>query len=359
MQAVKGFTTFSDLVCPANSQRISSSFATSFWTKSWRLLRTAFPGLAGLVLMFLLFGCANDQSTSTKNQWGTGSGDIAEGPDGNNGLDLGDNWDASLNQGNNRLALPNSTSRSNRAPEPPRTQLNTNVENTWAIVLITYTHSNHLQDAAKTAATIRTTESLGPLFSSVRTHTNNRGSMVILGSYPALDDPKAKEDLAFIRSLVTPNGAQRIFKTVLMAFIESESQVISQYDLRTVRQRNDPNVTLYTLDVAIWSTFDEPNLDYRKLKRQAETHCLKLRKSGHEAYFYHNERAKISNVTVGVFPMASVDAQTGFYSVDVMRHIKLFPIRFNNNEPLEVLIDHIHPNRGTRYQSPVMVEIPK
>ncbi len=119
------------------------------------------------------------------------------------------------------------------------------------------------------------------------------------------------------------------------------------------------NQSLFTLDVAVWITPDEQPEEYARLKQEAEAYCRQLRGQGFEAYFHHNERARISSVTVGVFGANAVDVQTGIYSDEVMDLVRQFPVRLTNNQPLQVPIDRLHPSRGTRTQAPALVEVPK
>lgn len=360
MPQFTGFTTFSDLVrgprIGADSPPVPHPPARSFPSG----VKTGLAIISGLILSVLAAGCAGDQPASSargRDSSGVRPGEIAVGADGVTGLDLGEDWDASVEAAEargDRLALPSATGAAPSALDNPSGA--TGDAGFWAIVLFTYTDASHPRTAAQAAARLR---ALGPQYAGVRSHTESKGSMVLFNVYPSRDDPAARADLARLRSAVTPDGTRRVFPQVMLAFIEPENVTYSRLDLRSVRQQFGAGQTLYTLDVAVWTRFEDEGRSYDELKREAEAYCRQLRAAGFEAYYYHNERAVTSNVTVGVFGPGAVNAQTGIYSEDVMRLVKQLPNRLTNGEPLEIPIDRFHPSRGTRPQSPVLVEVPE
>ncbi len=310
------------------------------------------------ISLLLLGGCAGNQPVSNSPD-PMESGDIAVGPEGLRGLDLGDDWDesirnsgtASTNRGGGQSASPGTSPTGLTPISGGGTEARE-----WAIVLFTFTGVNHAVTAADAAKRVRT---LGPSFTTVRHHVKESGSMVLFGFYSDRKDPLALEDLNRLRNTGTEDG-RRLFPQVMITHIKPDQAALrSPHDLRSLRRQYGANRTLYTLDVAMWSTFDDPNVNYQHLRQEAEAWCRKLRTQGFESYFYHNDDIQVSNVTVGIFASNAVDAQTGIYSDEVMNFVKQFPVRYNNGELLQIPIDRLNPDRGFRPQSPVLVEVPK
>lgn len=309
------------------------------------------PTLLLAILTLMLPGCAGGSGGSTtdanRRSVGMRSGDITVGTGGLADLDLGEDWD---------ISSPRPLTNPQRST-PSGSGTNADlISSNWALVLFTYTDQNHAATAQDAARRLR---GLGSDFLSVRTHTTNMGSMVLFGSYMSREDPAVKVDMTRLRALA--NNGQRVFPQVILAHIEPEPSLesLSPYDLRVVRKLHPNARQLFTLDVAVWSTFDNPDLNYDALKQQAEAYCRELRAGGYEAYFHHNESAKTSSVTVGVFGPDAVNPRSGIYSPQVMKALRAFPARLNNEEILQVPIDRFHPNRGTRPQTPALVEVPK
>ncbi|MCH7602643.1 MAG: SPOR domain-containing protein [Planctomycetes bacterium] len=309
------------------------------------------PTLILAIITLMLPGCAGGPGGSTtdtnRRSSGMRSGDITIGSGGLADLDLGEDWDISTQR---PLPTPQRSTARGSGTNADLTLSN------WTLVLFTYTDQNHAATAKEAAQRLR---SLGSEFLNVRTHTSSKGSMVLFGSYMSREDPAAKADMTRLRAL-TSNG-QRVFPQVILTHIEPEPslETLSPYDLRVVRQLYPNAQQLFTLDVAVWSTFDNPDLNYGTLKQQAEAYCRELRAGGYEAYFHHNESAKTSSVTVGVFGPDAVDPRSGIYSPQVMKMLQAFPTRLNNEQILQIPIDRFHPNRGTRPQKPALVEVPK
>jgi len=224
---------------------------------------------------------------------------------------------------------------------------------TWAIVLFTFTGPGHMQTADDGAMRLR---QMGPEFATTRYHPRDNGSMIVIGSYPTRDHPAAREQLDRLRRMVA-NG-QRVFPRVILTRLNTTPAALSPLDLRSVR-RDRPGVrTLYTVDIAVWSTFGDTRTDYDELKRRAEAYTAQLRTQGYAAYFYHNEASETSSVTVGIFGIDAYDAQSGIYSAEVREVFRQFPARLNNGELLQLPIDRFHPERGLRPQTPALVELP-
>ncbi len=309
--------------------------------------KTLIVGLAIAVFAVMMGGCANGSSGQKNTHSTRHSGEIVLGGDGTSDLDLGQDWDQSLREpgrlpGQSVPALASTPAMSSDS------------EGTWAIVLFTFTGIGNLQTAEDGAMRIR---EMGPEFASARAVARDDGSMIVLGSFPSHDHPMADEQLDRLRRMVSSTG-QRVFPRVMLTRLDPTPVRLSPHDLRTVR-RDRPGVrTLYTVDIAVWSTFDDTRIDYADLKRQAEAYASQLRAQGHEAYFFHNETSETSNVTIGVFGSEAYDAQSGIYSLGVREALRQFPARLNNGQPLQIPIDRFHPERGMRPQPPALVEVP-
>ncbi len=297
------------------------------------------PGCAG--------GSGGSSTDTNRRTEGMRSGDITVGSGGLADLDLGEDWDISTQQPLPRRQQSTSFDTSANADL---------ASSKWTLVLFTFTSQNHESTSKEAALRLR---GLGPDFLSVRSHTTNKGSMVLFGSYMSREDPAARVDMTRLRSLAR-NG-QRVFPQVILTHIEPEPDLesLSPYDLRVVRKLYTNAQQLFTLDVAVWSTFGNPDLNYDRLKQQAEAYCREQRARGYEAYFYHSDSAKMSGVTVGVFGPDAVNPRTGIQNSKVKAMLEAFPTRLNNGQILQIPIDRFHPNRGTRPQTPVLVEVPE
>jgi hypothetical protein len=306
--------------------------------------------IAGLVIVVFVLvggGCAGGASGQSGAKSPGNSGEIVLGSDGTSDLDLGQDWDQPLREPGQLPGQASPTIASTLSPP-------TVSEDTWALVLFTFTGIGHRETAEDGAQRIR---AMGPEFASTRVHVRDEGSMIVLGSYPSRDHSAAQDQLDRLRRMVSSTG-QRVFPRVMLTRLNATPARLSPYDLRTAR-RNRPGVrALYTVDIAVWSTFDEARIDFVQLKRQAEAYAGQLRAQGYEAYFFHNEASETSNVTIGVFGVEAYDAQSGIYSPDVQEAIRQFPARLNNGQPLQVPVDRFHPERGMRPQPPALVEIP-
>jgi len=129
--------------------------------------------------------------------------------------------------------------------------------------------------------------------------------------------------------------------------------------LISVRE-NYPNVrVLYTIEVAVWGDFGGGVLKDNERRRLAHDYAQALRQDGHQAWFDHNERKKLSTVTVGIFDHTAIDSDSGIHSDAVERVLRQFPARLVNGELLMEPVSPGDPGAGTRVQKPRMVEVPK
>ncbi len=121
-------------------------------------------------------------------------------------------------------------------------------------------------------------------------HTNN-SSTVVYGRYNGIDDKRAKRDLAFIKSLVSPERGYLFLDAHLEPIPEPDPPINSAYLLDNARG-------YWTLQIARF---------YGKgRKRSAVDMTNELRRKGIPAYVHHGP--VISIVTIGTFPEDAVRA---------------------------------------------------
>ena len=108
-------------------------------------------------------------------------------------------------------------------------------------------------------------------------------------------------------------------------------------------RRTYPNArVLYTVEVAVWGDFGGGLLADNERRRLAQEYAQSLRRAGHKAWFHHNERKKMSTVTVGIFDHSAIDSDSGIHSDAVERVMSQFSARLVNGELLmEPLIPRI------------------
>lgn len=226
----------------------------------------------------------------------------------------------------------------------------------WTILLGSFTGPEHEQQARRALGQYQA--ALPDLADAFITQTP-RGSMVAYGSYSAPSDAAAQADLQRIKSIAV--GQSRPFARVIMSPLTSPrpaGRAGSRFDLMTARDQHPDVNPLYTLQVAVWGDFESGTLSLAEIHRRAEDYAAKLRGQGVEAYVYHNDLAKLSMVTVGVFDSSSIDAEAGLMSPELATLRKRFPAHLVNGEEFHEPINRNLPNRGTRLQEPRLVEVP-
>lgn len=108
---------------------------------------------------------------------------------------------------------------------------------------------------------------------------------LLRGQYPQSTSPAAQRDLAQTR--MVPLDGARPFAGVNLVRLGA-FDAANSLDVRQHRGRWP-----YTLQVAV---FDHPNAAHRQ--KEAQQLAAKLRKQGHQAFYYHGEMSK---VTIGLF----------------------------------------------------------
>ncbi len=226
----------------------------------------------------------------------------------------------------------------------------------WSIVFATFASEAHQKAAATMVQQLPT---VADELRAARVHTTSSGSSVIYGSYESPSDPAAQRDLKWIKNLTI--GELKIFPRAILSRIRRQPSPSSlpPTALLSVRQRHPHVDPLYTLQVAVWGDFESGQLTLAEIQRQAEAYALTLRAQGFESYFHHDADRRLSVVTVGLFDYRAVDSGSGLYSPEVEAMMEKFPAHLVNGEPLNELIDRRKPQRGTRVQEPMLVNVPK
>lgn len=151
-----------------------------------------------------------------------------------------------------------------------------------------------------------------------------------------------------------------LFPRIALTHLDLRSQQadLHPFDLHSARREHPKVDPLYTLDVAMWDDFDSGALSYEQIRRNAEGYAHQLRNAGYEAYFYHDDRAERSIVTVGLFDRTAINNTSGLFTSTVTDLMKQFPQRMVDGEPMSEFKDRFRPEMGVKPQTPVLVEVP-
>ena len=225
----------------------------------------------------------------------------------------------------------------------------------WSVLLASVTGPDHQANAnAIREEVVRRYPQLNDAYVS----TTQRGSVVLVGHFTGPQDPAAQAELKVVKEI--NEGNTRAFPRAMLTRMGAgaEAGPPGPNDLRIVR-RSRPNSTLYSLQVAVWSTFGTDELKMSDIKRSAETLCRQLRAEGNESYYFHDFDTKTSIVTVGVFGADAYDSKSTLYAPEVEAVMRKFPKHLVNGEELLIPVDMRDPAGKTMPQSPRLVEIPK
>lgn len=311
------------------------------------------PGLPCVLIAALMLASCNDQAKTSSDLASNGRGSLKAQPIAQP-LYLGQDWEQQA-----RGASPSGAGTPvSRATSAEQTTARSN--SIWALVLGTFSGTNHEQAARQMVANL---PQIAPQVRGARVHTTPRGSMVIYGSYTGRDDEAAKRDQEWIKAIKYQD--RNVFNRVILTRIDlrlTQAQ-LHPHDLLSAR-RAHPNVDpLYTLDVAIWMSnpdakSSKDRITYEQVKQKAEAYAAELRTRGEEAYFYHDDVNQWSVVTIGLFDRRAIDSRSGLYSAEVDALIRKFPVRLANGEPLMDFKDRFNPKLGTRPVQPKLVLVP-
>lgn len=227
----------------------------------------------------------------------------------------------------------------------------------WMIVLRTF-RTGDPQEAPRNF--IESCAAIDPGFARARVIQRPEGRMVVYGEYPSADDPQARRDLEWVKS-VTFRGQPLLPRAMLARLnLRHLRGEFLPNELVGVRQRYPNTMSIFTLQVAAWGDFGSGTLSRQDVQARAEAFARDLRARGYEAYFHHDDDQVLSVVTIGIFDSEVYDAQSGMFTDPrVSRLMREFPAHLINGEPLDEPVDPRFPQLGTRTQRPRLVEVPK
>jgi hypothetical protein len=225
----------------------------------------------------------------------------------------------------------------------------------WTLVVQTFTEGDTTAAAQRMISEMKT---IAPEVQNLGVHPSNNGAMVVFGRYSSREDPKAAEDKAWLKTV--KYQGRPVFPRVSLTHLDLRplQTDLHPYDLNMARREHPKVNPLYTLEVAVWDDLGSGKLPYDEIQRKAEAYVMQLRVAGYEAYFYHDDVAKRSMVTVSLFDKTAINDISGLYSDAVTALMKRFPARLVNGEPMGELIDRFRPEAGIKPQSPALVLVP-
>lgn len=302
-------------------------------------------------VLALGIGCGPEKTTQSNSMRDAGTSSTAN-------LDLGEDWEGDRASTRTPARIP--ARAGTRGGAASQQQTAQSERGQWTIVLGTFSGDDHAQQARLVQQQVTAAV---PEVRGAQVHSTERGSMLIVGSYAAADDPRAVADLARIKEANFNNMPvfARAFLTPMPRARTASAAPASrsEYDLMKAREVYPDVHPLYTLQVAVWSDFDSGAISAAEIRRQAEAHAQRLRSQGHEAYVHHDDAARQSLVTVGLFNRTALDSSTGEYSDEVRLLMRRFPHHLVNGEELQEPIDRRRPDRGTRPQRTFLVIVPR
>ena len=227
----------------------------------------------------------------------------------------------------------------------------------FAIVIATFTGKQHEQLAGATLTQLaRQYPSIGQ---KLNMQPRSRGTALTYGNYKGYDDPEAQKDIDMLHNVPDQDGRRLFPQIMLMKFKGTVlNQKLHPHDLWTVRREYPLVVPIYTLEIAVWGDFDSGHFPLAKRRDAAEKYAANLRTNGLEAFFFHNDDAGLSSVTVGLFGFNALDAETGFYSPEVESMMSRFPKRLVNGQEVLQYFNPSKPELGANVQRPVLAVVP-
>jgi hypothetical protein len=144
-------------------------------------------------------------------------------------------------------------------------------------------------------------------------YVDQRGEtwVIAYGSYPSPSDDLARSELDAIQGIKYQGGTP-FARAMLVPPVTATVGRFPEFDLRLVPKREGGARARYTLQVAQYCRPDnqDPTPEEQKLFRaSAEEACIRLRREGEIAFYYHGKR--ISTVTVGLFTEADYQTNAG------------------------------------------------
>jgi hypothetical protein len=223
----------------------------------------------------------------------------------------------------------------------------------WSVLLGTFSGDDHAAaaDAAKARLVARF-----PQVSDSFVRRVSRGSVLLVGRYSGPSDPAAQAKLKELKAIVV--DGQRPFAGVMLTRTTTDAGPPGPYDLRRLRERHPRVKPLYTLQVAVWSTFGDTKVSRAEMRQSAEKFCKELRLKNVEAWVHHDDDTGTSSVVVGAFDSSAYDSKSTLFAPEVEQLMKRFPRHLVNGEEVLVPIDPRRPDGAKRPQGCRLVEVP-
>lgn len=223
----------------------------------------------------------------------------------------------------------------------------------WSVLLGTFAGDDHAE--AANAARERLAAKI-PQVADCFVRRVPQGSVLLVGRFNGPSDPAAQTKMKELKALVV--DGQRPFAGVILTRTSTDATPPGPNDLRRLREKY-PNVKpLYTLQVAVWSTFGDRNAQRTDMRSAAEKYCKELRLKNVEAWVHHDDDTGTSSVLVGHFDNTAYDAKSTLFSPDVERLMKKFPRHLVNGEEVLIPVDPRNPDGAKRPQGCRLVEVP-
>lgn len=223
----------------------------------------------------------------------------------------------------------------------------------WSVLLSTFVGDDHVE--AANAARQRLASKI-PQVADCFVRRVPQGSVLLVGRFNGPSDPAAQSKLKELKGLVI--DGQRPFATVILTRTSTDAAPPGPNDLRRLREKFPTVKPLYTLQVAVWSTFGERTASRSDMRAAAEKYCKELRLKNVEAWVHHDDDTGTSSVLVGHFDSTAYDAKSTLFSPEVERLMKKFPRHLVNGEEVLIPVDPRRPDGQKRPQGCRLVEVP-
>lgn len=225
----------------------------------------------------------------------------------------------------------------------------------WSVLLGTFTDEDH---QARAEAFRRRVAGEFPQLAGAFISPRRTGSIVVFGRYAAPEDPAAQAALASVKAMGDP--ANRPFPTAMLVrrSVGEAAGPPGPWDLRNLRSQFPRHRQLFTLEIAVWSTFGTREISPEQVRRSAEEYTRQLRARNLDAWYRHDLDTDTSSVTVGRFGSDAYDPRSTLYSPEVERLMRQFPALLVNGEELLVASDRRRPDSGRRPLASRLVEVP-
>ena len=225
----------------------------------------------------------------------------------------------------------------------------------WGVVLATFGGDGHEKVAQ--VARDRFMQSY-PDLGSCYVRSTTRGSVVMVGQLEGPQDPAARPLLEKVKG-ISPDGRARPFSKAYLSRVQSSEEPAGPLDLANARKRFPKVNPLFTVQVAMWSDFESNTITMDEIRAKAEGHARMLRASGEEAWVRHDEDARTSIVTIGVFDSSAYDPRSTLLSPPVEAIFRKHPTMLvNGEELLQPPMKGSPPGTPAMPQPAVLLEIP-